>query len=551
VRRRSSFAPAALLVAVGVAVFLLRDRSPGAPPESADRRPDLAPVAARDPIGPTLEGRPAGRGPPRDAIGGAATRDLADGFRVRGRVVGADPVPAGSIAFVTGRDGSNDEAYLARAAVGSDGSFALDARRPRDEHPWPVGVRVSLPGLREPDAHRVDVGPGQTVEVELTVPDGETAFGRVIDTDGRPVAGLRFALARGGHSVFRDHPLPERATDAVIGPWDSSVMAETTTDADGRFEVRGLPGTPHTPASYDDRWWLVVENGHTVDPGVEALLRAHAAYRLEVAVAPADPTDDPAAWGHVAVSFEIVEPLRGDGVGSGGAPNPYVLRGAVPTSGANGFAAEVSVDTLAHRRVVRRVSFGPGAWARRIDVALERFRPEETGRLVVSSSLRDAKGRPVRLTVLHHRQTGRRQWTGDWPAVETLADGRRRVVLPAGKQRVEVHADLPLKDLIAWKGVVELSPDAEAALDYPGVPTGRLLVRFPAGAVGRDVHVSFHRVDPKASASWQGRAVEEGVSFEHVPAGRLGVDVLHGGLRRMAVDVVADAVTTVDLSRAR
>jgi RNA polymerase sigma factor (sigma-70 family) len=197
-----------------------------------------APIAAKVPIAAKDD-------PPPKATPSAAVE-------VRGRVVGPDgkPVPGATVrtAYFDADDRRTPE-----AASGPDGRFLM--RIPRsirngamlngyDEFPWVVAF---APGF----------GVGYTQGVfkaatmgELTirlVEDGPPIEGRIVDLEGRPVAGAEVKATRLYFAGNGDLTAwLARAKDiGVQGPWDSlnhlpATIAMTTTSPDGRFHLAGI-----------------------------------------------------------------------------------------------------------------------------------------------------------------------------------------------------------------------------------------------------------------------------------------------------------------------
>lgn len=138
---------------------------------------------------------------------------------VQGRVLGPDGLPMPNVE-VLAKAGVRDDAILAKARTDGVGMFVL-ARLPDDR-----GVAI----LAQPPGHTVsfayaELSPDQPfAAVELRVYEANTLRGRVVDPDGKPIAGA---------SVLgtKDRMWFHGSTQAV----------ETKSDADGRFELHGVP----------------------------------------------------------------------------------------------------------------------------------------------------------------------------------------------------------------------------------------------------------------------------------------------------------------------
>jgi hypothetical protein len=138
---------------------------------------------------------------------------------VQGRVLGPDGLPMPNVE-VHAKAGARDDAILAKARTDGDGMFVI-ARLPDDR-----GVAI----LAQPPGHTVSfawaaLSPERPFAgVGLRVYEANTLRGRVVDPDGKPIAGV---------SVLgtKDRTWFHGSTQAV----------ETKSDADGRFELRGVP----------------------------------------------------------------------------------------------------------------------------------------------------------------------------------------------------------------------------------------------------------------------------------------------------------------------
>lgn len=94
--------------------------------------------------------------------------------------------------------------------------------------------------------------PHREADVDLTLLEGHTeraqgevilVRGRVTDTDGKPLAGIRVDIWQANHHGRYDHP-DDPNTDAPLDP-DFQGIGSTLTDADGRYGFRTIK-----PAAY-------------------------------------------------------------------------------------------------------------------------------------------------------------------------------------------------------------------------------------------------------------------------------------------------------------
>ncbi|HUL77712.1 MAG TPA: carboxypeptidase regulatory-like domain-containing protein [Vicinamibacteria bacterium] len=153
-------------------------------------------------------------------------------------------------------------------AEGESGGYVLPAERTDERGAFvmagiPPGDHtvVAREGARAPGIAAVVVRPGSEATVSLTVSDGGYVTGRIVDADGRPLAG------RARVEVFEDRGLPSFASDALAGE----------ARADGTFALGPLPlGTlgigvsapGHAPKRVEAG---VPARGRTVDLGDVAL----------------------------------------------------------------------------------------------------------------------------------------------------------------------------------------------------------------------------------------------------------------------------------------
>jgi len=552
-RTRTILAVLAILLVAALIVWLA-SRSPTREPvvpeaghvEHAEEAPPPVLVGRHDatPAPPALETT----APPEGAESAAAA-DEGAGFHLRVHVaMETPPPPAGGFVTVAARQHSKD-VYLARTALDADARATIDVPEPDGKPPWQVTVRSEVPGLGRGRAW-VGVDRGATVDVEITPEYEARLVARVVDGEGRPVAGLRVGVVNGGSNVFATGTLPEPDIGGAVGPWDSSLLGTAVTDDDGRFAVNGVVNGALSFLSFDERWWIEPADGRWVVPGEDVVeLRARPAFRLEVLVAPADPGDDPASWSALQHTLSAVAPDRGGSRGLGTFSREAIFRGPVPDL--RGFDLRLYTDTFDHRPDVRTVAFTPGAWFQQIEVSLVRIPASERGTLVIAPALRDANGEPAALTLLHTRTTGERSSTGHWVNLATRPDGSTTAVLPAGRQQIAVTATVPLKELFSWKGTVDVEAGTETDFEVPWPSTGALAVALPVDWVGQVVMITVQRRgEQPASSTWRRTAREAVVRLGPAPAATLQVVVQCGAtVHRTEVTVAPGVETIADATR--
>jgi len=203
-------------------------------PTSAAR----APVATEEPDVPKAESpasaEPAVEGPRTvdfrlesagEIAGTVKERDTGD--PAEGMLVHANPVDPDRPAFV-----SMMTANAPRAVVGRDGTYAISGLEPGDYSVLARTASSDYASVPSSQGKKVALEPGTTVTgVDFSVDRGGVIAGLVTTSDGDPIADARCQV------------LPaDYMSQAMSGNIDAFVATRSvTTDADGRFEQRGLP----------------------------------------------------------------------------------------------------------------------------------------------------------------------------------------------------------------------------------------------------------------------------------------------------------------------
>ncbi len=174
-------------------------------------------------------------------------------IEVRGRVVGPDG-QAVSGAIVRAFQPVWDNHPTSQVTSGPDGRFLLPIARPSPRlaslltessaaSPW---VEASATGFG-PGLARAPYKPGASDELTIhLVEDGPPIDGRIIDLEGRPVAGARVEVERLWFAESDDLSthIKKNQEGTVRGIWDGltrlPTTIATTTDADGRFHLTGI-----------------------------------------------------------------------------------------------------------------------------------------------------------------------------------------------------------------------------------------------------------------------------------------------------------------------
>jgi hypothetical protein len=120
------------------------------------------------------------------------------------------------------------------------------------------------------DRVRADAAAGRGLELRLGGP-ARSISGRVVGADGAPLPGLRVVVADGTFVGTSDQLLENVVAD----------QRDVTSDADGRFELRGLSSRPYVVRAVDPRSLLVVQAAGVPAGTADFELRAPAAPFLD------------------------------------------------------------------------------------------------------------------------------------------------------------------------------------------------------------------------------------------------------------------------------
>lgn len=148
-------------------------------------------------------------------------------IEVRGRV--RDPAGRALVRARVRWDGSRSLSTDRITRTDSDGRFAFAAP------PGELFLVVTAPGWR-PHRERVELERGAPQRpLEVALERGRTFTGRVVDPDGRPLAGARVEVTvdRAG--------LPSPAPPGSADPTRGGTQWTARTNAEGRFQAEGLP----------------------------------------------------------------------------------------------------------------------------------------------------------------------------------------------------------------------------------------------------------------------------------------------------------------------
>jgi hypothetical protein len=523
VNRRASLAVLLALGLIGLSLLAARNLGDGPSELEGPADADRPEGAAERPLGaaPVLISGAEPHAPPaaREPADVEPSRLVAPGrLRVRGRVRGATkPIPARTWVFVT--TPRRPRQVLAQQTATPEGTFDLDVPAPEGSPPWDLRVGALAAGRMRAD-QGIQGRPGESLEVELVLPDEGSLEGHVRDSSGRPVPGLRIQFMASPPMSYAFDPRPAATTDPeeVLTRSRDDLMAWTTTDGEGRYEVWGLEHSASWPLSADADWHVQTESGGFVlAPGVADLV-ATPAIVLEGAV-----TD--AATGRVFESLQrTITVRRGErsvaSYGHGGAHGALWFQQGLPADSDDLLEVVVDLDAFGYRPASVTVPFARGERRKRIDVALVPLRAHEMGRLVLDTGLRDDEGRNVGAQVSRWIEHGNSRM-GYGLRVERDASGGASVVLPEGESNLGIQPECPFGALLTWSGPVSIRGGVDTPFTPPWPPHGSVRIRVSAPP-GDPPHVrlTLDSFPPRQTATYDGPIGPNGILAPAVPAGR-------------------------------
>jgi RNA polymerase sigma factor (sigma-70 family) len=159
---------------------------------------------------------------------------------VSGRVLSPDgkPLAGADLLLVGGKDKGKP---VKLGVTGADGRFTVTAPRQR----W-VNLLARSPGL---GVDFIDLGRAPAGEIELRLVKDHPIRGRVIDTEGKPVKGVRVSVSHVGVygdtaerflALWKKLNSDSGVPSGLKHVWDEGAFPSVTTDRDGRFTITGV-----------------------------------------------------------------------------------------------------------------------------------------------------------------------------------------------------------------------------------------------------------------------------------------------------------------------
>ncbi|HKE02101.1 MAG TPA: carboxypeptidase-like regulatory domain-containing protein, partial [Planctomycetota bacterium] len=407
-----------------------------------------------------------GSGEPAASAPGASA-DAVDpdslAYVVRGRVVDPQrrPIPGAEVLlFFSGADTG-----ASRGASGADGRFAVGTSERRPRGSWlrasAAGYAPSLlDGIYMPAAD-IDVGP-------IVLWPGASISGRVVDPDGRPVAGA---------SIFLSSTRERREGEDTYAPI-------ATTSAEGAYQASGLPSGRADLGIAAAGWSDAVQPGirlRSDGPNVfDVTLRAEEPLAGTVV----DDVGDPVAAARVRVT-------RSDAYSFWKKAIETDEAGAFATRGLSGERRRinVSISKVGHESLGLQGNQLP---------ADDRYVLKRVGGLVVTAERETAPAPTIRSVALEWRNEGDGRWYTNW----LDATNEQRDVIAPNVWRVGVWPGQTVRVAVVsadgWLGrSSEMEPPAtgqtrevSVALEAPATVTGKVLGPDLAPLAGAFVEIA-------------------------------------------------------------
>lgn len=171
--------------------------------------------------------------PRRSGAGHAPSLALALAGEISGRVVDATGLPVSGAwvsALPAGRRGSASWEPALGVTTAADGGFRLGRLQPGESYSVQAAKAGFLPSSVEALA---PAAVGRSAAIVLALAPSRAAFGRVLDEDGRPVAGAEVFFVAA-------HPQTEAGVSTVRGPRRKE-PPDAVSDSRGRFTLPAIP----------------------------------------------------------------------------------------------------------------------------------------------------------------------------------------------------------------------------------------------------------------------------------------------------------------------